>query len=71
MTAWPLSSVGPGHCAFFYPENAERAYTRNLRSEYAGLDRRPAPGRSHRRPGATSRRFDTYTSDDDERWIYF
>ena len=72
VTAWPLRQVGPGHCAFFYPENAERAYTRNLRKGYAGLeDGRPLPGHCHRRPGLGSRRPSQYASGDDERWILY
>jgi hypothetical protein len=67
VTAWPLSAVGPGLCAFFYPENAERAFSRNLRAGYAGFGRRPMPGDSHRHgDNATFRTF--YSGRDDERW---
>lgn len=72
VTAWPRSALGPGHCTFFYPENAARAYTRNLRASYAGLgDGRPQPGRAHRRPGMGSRRLTPYPGRDNERWLLF
>ena len=72
VTAWPRSAIGPGHCAFFYPENATRAYTRNLRASYAGLDAdRPLPGAPHRRPGLGSRRLSPYPGRDNERWLVF
>ena len=73
VIAWPLSTVGPGHCVFFYPEGASRAYSRNLRRSYAGLGdgERPAPGAAHRRPGLGSVKRTTYPGNDDERWIVF
>lgn len=67
--AWPLTAVGPGHAAFLYCDDAPAAYTRNLSAGYVGLgERRPQPGRSHRRAtGVESAHF--YRSFDDERWI--
>ncbi len=71
VVAWPLSRVGPGHCAFFHPENAPRAYTRNLAAGYAGTGRRrPAPGKCHR-SAASSDHPSSYRSDDDERWLLY
>lgn len=70
VTAWPLRRGGPAHCAFFYPENAARAYTRNLRASYAGFDGRPAPGSSHRRQDA-DRNPTNYSSFDGELWIQY
>lgn len=72
VSAWPRSGLGPGHCTFFYPENAARAYTRNLRASYAGLgEDRPVPGHAHRRPGLGSRRLTPYPGRDNERWLLF
>ena len=72
VTAWPLSTVGPGHSVFFYPENAPRAYTRNLAKGYTGLgDRRITPGRGHRRPAQTLELRNSYRGLDDERWIMY
>jgi len=72
VTAWPRDSIGPGHCAFFHPENATRAFTRNLRASYAGLEGdRPTPGAAHRRPGLGSRRLTPYPGRDNERWLIF
>ena len=72
VTAWPLSAVGPGRSVFFYPENAPRAYTRNLAKGYSGLgDRRITPGRGHRRPAQTLELRASYRGLDDERWIVF
>jgi len=72
VTAWPLSAVGPGRSVFFYPENAPRAYTRNLAKGYSGLgDRRIAPGRGHRRPAQTLELRASYRGLDDERWIVY
>lgn len=72
VTAWPRSAIGPGHCAFFYPDNATRAFTRNLRASYAGLEgQRPRPGGPHRRPGLGSRRLSPYPGRDSERWLIF
>jgi hypothetical protein len=72
VTAWPMSGAGPGHCAFFYPENAARAYTRNLRANYAGTqDQRLHPGAAHRAIGASGRLTKTYTGADNERWVLF
>lgn len=72
VIAWPRSAIGPGHCAFFYPENAARAYTRNLRAKYSGFgEKRPKPGAPHRRPGLGSRRSSHYPGQDSERWLVF
>ena len=72
VTAWPLSTVGPGHSVYFYPENAPRAYTRNLAKGYTGLDdRRITPGRGHRRPAQTLELRVSYRGLDDERWIVY
>ncbi|MFT4842422.1 MAG: hypothetical protein ACI8UD_000214 [Planctomycetota bacterium] len=73
VMAWPLSAVGPGHCVFFYPEGTTRAYSRNLRRSYAGLelDDRPAPGAAHRRPGHGSLKRSQYPGNDNERWIIY
>lgn len=67
--AWPLAAAGPGHAVFFHPEDAERAYTRNLQAGYHGLDPAdwPGRGRAHRR--ADARRSWDYRDFDDERWL--
>lgn len=70
VTAWPLRNGGPGHCSFFYPDNAARAYSRNLRQSYAGFDHRPPPGKSHRRQDA-DRTPANYSSFDDELWLEY
>lgn len=70
ITAWPLESGGPAHCSFFYPGNAARAYSRNLRKRYAGFEHRPLPGASHRRQDA-DRDPTNYSSFDDELWIEY
>ncbi len=70
-TAWPLHPAGPGHAVYFQPDDAPRAYTRNLTSGYVGLGAgRPRPGAGHRADSP----FDTaksYRSGSDERWILF
>ena len=73
VIAWPLSVVGPGHCTFFYPQDASRAYSRNLHRGYAGMEEagRPMPGSAHRRPGAVSRWAFQYSGNDNERWILY
>lgn len=73
VIAWPLGSVGPGHSAFFYAENASRAYSRNLRSSYAGFasKRFPLPGAGHRRPGEAGKRPWQYPGNDNGRWIIY
>jgi hypothetical protein len=69
--AWPLHPAGPGHAVYFLPDDAPRAYTRNLTSGYVGLGReRPLPGAGHR---GTSP-FDTagsYRSASNERWLLY
>lgn len=70
--AWPLQQLGPAHAAFYYPENAARAFTRNLRSGYFGTDAKaPAPAAGHRRPGTDRRRQAVYVGRDDERWYLY
>ena len=73
ILAWPLSTVGPGHCVFFYAQDASRAYSRNLRKSYAGLDgsNQPTPGAAHRRPGLGSLRRSQYAGNDNERWVIY
>ena len=69
VLAWPLRSNGPGHGAFFYPEDAEPAFTRNLQFGYHGLEppNWPRPGHTHRRPDANAPWH--YRDFDDERWL--
>lgn len=70
VLAWPLAAVGPGHAAFFYAEDAPRAYTRNLTAGYTGLGaRRPPPGAAQRLGPASQTRWSSYRSRSDERWI--
>jgi len=70
VVAWPRDRLGPGHCAFFHPADAPRAFTRNLVADYHGVDGGPRPGQSHRfmrsidHPG-------TYRGGDDERWLVY
>ncbi|MCA8964468.1 MAG: hypothetical protein H6838_17130 [Planctomycetes bacterium] len=72
VVAWPLSAIGPAHSVFFVPDDAARAYTRNLSRGYYGLaERRPLPGHCHRRTGALFDDQHTYRSRDDERWITY
>ncbi len=68
--AWPNETSSPGHAVFFYPGDAEAAYSRNLQYAYADRDveARPLPGRAHRRDDATRRLWD-YRGFDDERWL--
>lgn len=69
VLAWPMDVVGPGHSAFLHCDDAPPAFTRNLSAGYVGLgSRRPAPGRSHRRPSSVEIAA-FYRSYDDERWI--
>lgn len=67
--AWPLDAVGPAHAVFFWPADAEAAYSRNLQSGYVDTPaaRRPPPGCAHRRTDA--RRAWNYRGIDDERWL--
>ena len=69
VLAWPVRSNGPGHGAFFYPEDAEPAFTRNLQFGYHGLEppHWPRPGHTHRRPDANDPWH--YRDFDDERWL--
>jgi hypothetical protein len=70
--AWPLSEVGPGHGVFFHPDDAPRAYTRNLTAGYWGLGtHRPLPGQCHRLVGEVSSGRGYYRSAGDERWILY
>lgn len=69
ITAWPASEIGPGHCAFFHPEDAPRAYTRNLTANYHGTAAWPTPGSSHRSArGGGGDHPRSYRGSDDERW---
>lgn len=70
VMAWPRERIGPAHSAFFYPDNALRAYSRNLAASHYGMRRRPAPGTNHRR-AETLLVGRSYRSADDERWIPF
>lgn len=70
VLAWPRARGGPARTAFFHPETAEAAYSRNLVMGYQGLGTgRPQPGRSHRRPGGLFDAPFSYRSYDDERWL--
>lgn len=72
VVAWPLSLLGPARSVFFVPDDAPRAYTRNLAVGYQGLQgKRPQPGHSHRRSGQMFDRQENYRSRDDERWILY
>lgn len=72
VIAWPLSAIGPARSVFFVPDDALRAYTRNLSIGFDGLDGdRPLPGRCHRRSGTLFDEQRTYRSRDDERWIAY
>lgn len=70
VVAWPLTATGPGHSAFFHPDNAPRAYTRNKAASYEGAARRPLPGQCHR-PGEGSVSGQFYRSVVDERWLHY
>ena len=73
VLAWPLSTIGPGHCVFFYSEGSSRAYSRNLRRSYGGFEAglRPLPGAANRRPGSGSLNSAQYPGNDSERWIIY
>ncbi|MBZ0150560.1 MAG: hypothetical protein K8J09_03440 [Planctomycetes bacterium] len=72
VTAWPLSGAGPGHTAYFHPEDGPRAYTRNLGAGFAGLGKdRPLPGACHRPRGSTIQTRYHYRATDDKRWILY
>ena len=68
--AFPREAVGPAKSIFFHPEDADRAYSRNLQSDYTddAADRRPPPGMFHRRPDGKRRAWD-YRAFDDERFL--
>ncbi len=68
--AFPRESVGPAKSIFFHPEDADRAYSRNLQSDYTddAAERRPPPGTFHRRPDGKRRAWD-YRAFDDERFL--
>lgn len=68
--AWPRAVVGPAKSVFFHPEDADRAYSRNLHSDYSDdvPTARPQPGWLHRRVDAKVRTWD-YRAWDDERYI--
>jgi hypothetical protein len=71
VLAWPLTRHGPGHAAFFVPDNAPRAYTRNLGASFAGMDQPPPPGSCHAVPGLGREAQASYRSANDERWILY
>lgn len=73
VVAWPAGAAGPGHCLFFHPDDAPRAYCRNLAKGYAGLGEggHPEPGVAHRRPNTLLQVTSFYRSFDDERWILY
>lgn len=70
VITWPLSAVGPGHSAYFHPENAPRAYTRNKAARFQGVDQGPQPGEGHR-PSSGSVSASHYRSAREERWIHY
>lgn len=71
VLAWPQSETSPGHCVYFHPGNAGRAYTRNLTAGYEGLARQPPPGCGHRRLGPSNESSLAYRGEDDERWVLY
>ncbi len=72
VIAWPLADAGPAHSCYYYPENASRAYTRNLTANYVGWqEARPAPGAGQRRSQAMLDGQVAYRSEGDERWVLF
>jgi hypothetical protein len=70
VLAWPLDPAGPAHAVFFYPEDAEPAYTRNLSAGYVGADPQhwPKPAQAHRRNDGGNQIWH-YRGFDDERWL--
>lgn len=68
--AWPRAVVGPAKSVFFHPEDADRAYSRNLHSDYSddSAAARPKPGFLHRRQDAARRSWN-YRAWDDERFL--
>ncbi len=68
--AWPRATVGPAKSVFFHPEDADRAYSRNLHADYndESPGSRPKPGWLHRRQDSKIRVFD-YRAWDDERFL--
>ncbi|MFM1872108.1 MAG: hypothetical protein RL398_1530 [Planctomycetota bacterium] len=72
VAAWPIDTLGPGHAVFFLPDDAPRAYTRNLAAGYSGLgEARVVPGRSHARQSGGRGTAGSYRSRDDERWLEY
>jgi hypothetical protein len=72
VAAWPLAANGPAHTAFFLPDGAPRAFTRNLAAGYVGTEeRRLMPSRAHRAPGAANESPHAYRGYDDERWLLY
>jgi hypothetical protein len=78
VMAWPRQPTGPAHAAFFFPEDAECAYSRNLFAEYVGLEpdgRGHEPdGRTQPKPGLSHRSREgnflwSYRGLDHERWL--
>jgi hypothetical protein len=70
VVAWPREQIGPGHCAFFHPAGAPRAFTRNLAADYHGLGQAPKPGASHRLARSSDHPA-AYRGADDERWLVY
>lgn len=72
VMAWPIDENGPGHCAFFHPDDGPRAFTRNLTAKHSGLgDRRPRPGAAYPASQHFADVTTFYRSGDDERWILY
>jgi hypothetical protein len=70
VMAWPRYAAGPAHAAFFFAEDAEPAFSRNLQGGYTGEDPAdwPPPGIAHRRPRTPDSDW-SYRGGDDERWL--
>ena len=70
VIAWPAEARSAAHTAFFWPEDAEAASTRNLQAAYAGTGRAPEPAGPHRRRNDASNHHPwAYRGQDDERWL--
>lgn len=70
VVVWPAEVRSPAHTAFFWPETAEAASTRNLQAAYAGSLHAPVPAGPHRRRNDASNHHPwAYRGQDDERWL--